>query len=107
MRYFDLYHGVELQPVKNQVGRVQLTFTIEAQGYGALLAIPGAPDAEVQSLTSRMKEMSATPLSTYSHEWETLPQQIGPIVATKPPSGSPTDMVKIPEGDLQLSRGGH
>ena len=93
VRYFDLYHGVELTPAKNQAGRTVLSFSMEAHGYGALLASPGTPDSEIQTLMSKMKELSATPLTSYSHEWKVLPQQIVPIAATKPPSGSPTDMV--------------
>jgi gamma-glutamyl hercynylcysteine S-oxide synthase len=51
---------------------------------------------------SKMKELSGTPLSSYSHEWKVVPQQIVPIVAVKPPSGSPADMVKIPEADFEF-----
>jgi gamma-glutamyl hercynylcysteine S-oxide synthase len=102
IRYFDLYHGVELTPAKNQAGRNALSFQIEAHGYGALLLSPSAPDSGIQTLMSKMKELSAAPLSTYSHEWKTLPQQIVPIAEVKPPSGSPADMVKIPEGDFDF-----
>ena len=102
IRYFDLYHGVELTPAKNQAGRNVLSFPIEAHGYGALLASHSAPDAGIQKLMSKMKELSAKPLSTYSHEWKVVPQQIVPIAAVKPPSGSPADMVKIPEADFDF-----
>ena len=102
MRYFDLYHGVELTPAKDQAGRAVLSFQIEAHGYGALLASASAPDATVQKLMSKMKEFNATPLATYSHEWTVVPQQIVPIAVTKPPSGSPADMVKIPEADFDF-----
>ena len=100
MRYFDLYHGVELTPAKNQAGRTILSFHIEAHGYAALLASPAAPDAGIQKLMAKMKELSSKPLASYSHEWKVVPQQIVPIAATKPPSGSPADMVKIPETDF-------
>jgi formylglycine-generating enzyme required for sulfatase activity len=102
VRYFDLYHGVELTPTKNQTGRNVLSFRIEAHGYGAILASPAGPDPAIQKLMSKMKDMSSTPLSTFSHEWTVLPQQIVPIAATKPPSGSPPDMVKIPEADFDF-----
>jgi formylglycine-generating enzyme required for sulfatase activity len=102
IHYFDLYHGVELMPAKNQAGRNVLSFRIEAHGYGALLASPAAPDPGIQKLMSKMKELSATSLASYSHEWKVLPQQIVPIAATKPPSGAPADMVKIPEGDFDF-----
>jgi len=100
MRYFDLYHGVELTAAKNQAGRTVLNFAIEARGYGALFATRTAPDAGMQKLMSKMKELTAMRLASYSHEWKVAPQQIVPMAATKPPSGSPADMVKIPAGDF-------
>ncbi len=102
MRYFDLYHGVELTPAKNQAGKVVLGFSIEAHGYGALLASRTAPESSSQTLMTKMKELTAKPLASYSHEWKVLPQQIVPIAATKPPASAPTDMVKIPESDFQF-----
>jgi iron(II)-dependent oxidoreductase len=102
MRYFDLYHGVELTPAKNQAGRAVLSFNIEAHGYGALLASRTAPQSNIQSLMTKMKDLTATPLANYSHEWKVVPQQIVPIAVTKPPAGSPSDMVRIPEGDFQF-----
>ena len=101
-RYFDLYHGVELTPVKNQAGRIVLSFNIEAHGYGALLASRTAPDATMQTLMTKMKDLTSRPLATYSHEWKVVPQQIVPTAATKPPASSPTDMVKIPESEFQF-----
>ena len=44
MRYFDLYHGVELTP-EREGNTAVLSFAIEAHGYGAVLATQGAPDA--------------------------------------------------------------
>ena len=102
MRYFDLYHGVELKPAKNPAGRTQLSFQIEAHGYGALLATPSSPTSSIEKLMSKMKELTAKPLARYSHEWKVLPQEIVPIMATKPPVGSPPGMVKIPAGDFEF-----
>jgi iron(II)-dependent oxidoreductase len=102
MRYFDLYHGIELAPTKDQAGRTYLSFQIEAHGYGALLASKTAPDSSMQKLMSKMKEFTAAPLASYSHEWKVLPQHIVPIAPTKPPSGSPADMVKIPEAEFRF-----
>ena len=100
MRYFDLYHGAELKPERTSGGKVMLSFAIEAHGYGALLATKTALEAGIQALMSSMKEMSAKPLASYSHEWTVLPQQIVPIAATKPPSQEPAGMVKIPAGNF-------
>ena len=102
MHYFDLYHGVELTLAKNSTGGAVLSFPIEAHGYGALLATRSAPDAGMQKLMSKMKELSATPLASYAHEFKVVPQQIVPIAATKPPAGSPAEMVKIPEADFDF-----
>jgi len=100
MRYFDLYHGTELKPDRDPDGKTVLSFDVEAHGYGALLATKTAPNAGIQALMSKMKEMTAKPLASYSHEWTVLPQQIVPITPTKPPSASPAGMVKIPAGDF-------
>ena len=51
---------------------------------------------------SKMKAMTAKPLDSYSHEWVVTQQKIVPIAATKPPSDSPADMVKIPESDFRF-----
>ena len=45
------------------------------------------PDQNVLALMSKMKELTATPLANYSHEWKVLPQQIVPIAATKVATG--------------------
>ena len=102
LRYFDLYHGVELTPVKNQAGRTVLSFNIEAHGYGALLASRTAPESTIQTLMMKMKELTTKPLASYSHEWKVAPQQMVPIAAVKPPANSPADMVKIPESEFQF-----
>lgn len=102
VRYFDLYHGVELASTKDQAGRAYLSFQTEAHGYGAVLASKTAPDSSIQKLMSKMKELTGTPLASYSHEWRVLPQHIVPIAETKTPSGSPGDMVKIPGGEFRF-----
>ena len=102
MRYFDLYHGVELKPGKNQSGQVTLSFPLEAHGYGALLASPTDPSREIEKLMSKMKDITATPLSSYSHEWKVLPQHIVRIAKTRPASGEPKGMIRIPAGDFDF-----
>jgi gamma-glutamyl hercynylcysteine S-oxide synthase len=106
IRYYDLYHGAELKPEARSSGRAVLRFSVEASGYGALLATPSAPDAGLNALMTKMKAMTGAPLSSYSHEWKFLPQQIVPIAATKGASKSPEGMVKIPEGDFDFEANG-
>ncbi len=106
VRYFDLYHGVELKPQTRPGGRTVLAFSIEAKGYGAILATNGEPGQRVQALMAKMKELTARPLASYSHEWKVLPQQIIPILATKPASAAPLDMIKIPGADFNFKVSG-
>ena len=100
MRYFDLYHGVELKPESTPAGKVILSLDIEAHGYAALLATKATPTAEFQELMTKMKAMTVKPLASYSHEWKVLPQLIVPITATKPTSAPPPGMIKIPGGEF-------
>ena len=96
-RYFDLYHGVELKPQIEGSDAV-LSFEIEAQGYGAILAIPAEPSENIKVLMQRMAGMTKKPLADFSHEWKVLPQQMVEIPATKPAKEAPADMIRIPGG---------
>jgi hypothetical protein len=96
-RYFDLYHGKELAPVKEGDKSV-LEFSTEAHGYGAILATAGAPDAQMQGLISKMKAMTEKPLSSFSHEWQPLTQQLVEIPASKPSATAPEGMIRIAGG---------
>jgi formylglycine-generating enzyme required for sulfatase activity len=100
MRYFDLYHGIELRPDRTPDGKIGLSFSIEAHGYGALLATKTSPDSAMQALVGTMKEMTTKPLASYLHEWRVLPQEMVPIAATRASSASQPDMVKIAAGDF-------
>ena len=106
MHYWDLYHGVELKVQMRSGGRAVLSFPVEAKGYGAILGTRTAPDVGMTTLMAKMKTVSAKPLSSYSHEWIFLPQQIVPIAATKPASQTPTGMIKIPEAEFLYRVGG-
>jgi iron(II)-dependent oxidoreductase len=98
MRYFDIYHGVELTP-EQQGGSAVLSFPIEAHGFGMVLATSGEPDTAMRQLMSRMKAMTAAPLSSFSHDWKMLPQQQVEIPPTKPASSAPKNMIRIQGGN--------
>ena len=98
VRYFDLYHGVDLAP-EYDGDQVVLSFAMEAHGYAAILATSGEPDVQITQLMAKMKQMTATSLSTYSHEWKPLPQRLVDIPKTEPDAASPEGMVKIPAAD--------
>jgi gamma-glutamyl hercynylcysteine S-oxide synthase len=99
VRYFDLYHGVELKP-DHEDGKDVLSFPIEAHGFGAVLATSGEPDAHLQDLMKRMKAMTTKPLVSFDGVWKPIPQQLVEIPATKAASSVPDGMVKIPEASF-------
>ena len=97
MRYFDLYHGVELKPeIEGQTA--VLSFDLEANGYGAILATPGEPGDAIRTLMQKMAAMTAKPLDAYSHEHAILAQTMVPIAPTKPAAEAPAGMIRIPGG---------
>jgi iron(II)-dependent oxidoreductase len=101
MKYFDLYHGTELDP-ERRGERIVLNFDIDAKGYGAVLATKTAPDSAstLHALMLKMRSMTEKPLIGYSNEWAFLPQQLVPIAATKVSATAPENMVKVPAGDF-------
>jgi formylglycine-generating enzyme required for sulfatase activity len=99
IRYFDLYHGVELVPI-HQDGKDILSFTIEAHGFAAIAAVQGEPDKNITALMGRMKELTNKPIGSYANMWIPLTQKLVPISPTKPASDTPADMVLIPESDF-------
>ncbi len=99
-RFFDLYHGVELQLQSRAPGHWMLNFSIEAKGYGAIFATGQTAGDQLQLLLAKMKQMTSAPLSSFSHEWKFLPQQIAAIQPTEPSPTLPAGMVKIPAADF-------
>ena len=100
MHYFDLYGGSELQIQKYPGGKSVLSFSIESNGFGAVLAANSEPEVKMQKLMSAMKQMTAKPLASFSSEHEVLKQKIVPIAATRTVSSAPVSMIQIPEGDF-------
>ena len=105
IRYFDLYHGVELKPQIDE-GQASLSFATEAHGFGAVMAVEGEPDATTQALLLKMKSMTAKPLASYSHDWQPLEQQLVAIAPTAPAASAPDGMVRIEGGDYLFRVGG-
>jgi formylglycine-generating enzyme required for sulfatase activity len=100
VRYFDVYHGVELQP-KFEGDSATLAFEMEARGYGALLATL-EPDSQLASFLAEMKRMAARPLREYSSEWKPLPQKLVEIAPTRVPSQAPEGMVRVAAGEFDF-----
>lgn len=97
MRYFDLYHGVELKP-GSEGSLAVLSFPIEAHGYGAILATPEVQDNQIQPFLAKMKRMTAQPLASFSAEWQKTPQALVEIPPTPPALETPAGMVRIQGG---------
>jgi gamma-glutamyl hercynylcysteine S-oxide synthase len=101
MRYFDLYHGVELWP-KHDGAEGVLSFVMMANGYGAVLATPGEPSAEMKALMKKMAEMTQITLTAYPNQPITLTQHLLPIAPTKSAASAPEGMVEIPAGNYDF-----
>ena len=97
MRYFDVYHGVELHPTA-EGDHVVLSFSTESHGFGAILATGSAPDAKTQQVLATMKAMTAKPLSDFSSDWQKAQQTLVEISATKAVSTTPPGMTRIDGG---------
>ncbi len=103
MRYFDLYHGVELKPELKANGQTAvLRFEMEAFGYGAILATPGEPSETIKSLMARMAAITKKPLAEYSHEPPILHQTLADIAPTRAATEAPEGMIKIPGGAFRF-----
>jgi formylglycine-generating enzyme required for sulfatase activity len=97
-RYFDVWNGVELKDEK------ALSFAMEANGYGAVLAVDaGGEPADFESFLAKRRELTAKPLSSYSHEWHFLPQQMVEMAPTVKARGASEGMVRIPAGGFDFN----
>jgi formylglycine-generating enzyme required for sulfatase activity len=76
-----------------------LSFSIEAHGFGAILAVSGNLNPEMLQMMSRMKEMTAKPLSSYSDQWNPSLQHLVEIPASTPSTSAPEGMIRIDGGD--------
>lgn len=97
LRWFDLYHGVELTPAVRD-GRAVISLPIEGHGYGAVMAVRGAPGADIEALMAAMRAMTEKPLAAYDATWRPLPQAMTPIAPTRAYAAAPEGMVEIPAG---------
>jgi gamma-glutamyl hercynylcysteine S-oxide synthase len=100
-KFFDVYHGAEITP-RMDGHDAMLSFTVGANGYGAVLEVSGSPTAAQQALLSKMHEMTQKPLESYSAEWHFLPQQMVEIPAALATSANPAGMTAIPAADFRF-----
>ena len=103
VRYFDLWHGVELSPDPDPHDTATLSFDMESLGFGAILAVRSAQvPGQVEKLISRMRTLSGRQLGDYSDLSTVLPQQMVAIKATSPIHKVPLGMVLIPAGEFEF-----
>jgi formylglycine-generating enzyme required for sulfatase activity len=101
-KYYDLWHGVELTPVVKD-GNASLSFEIEANAYGAVLASDAAaPPPGLKKFLGEMKALAQKRLNSFSRERRFLPQQVVKIPPTKPAANPPAGMVTIPAGEFEF-----
>jgi formylglycine-generating enzyme required for sulfatase activity len=108
-RWFDLWHGVELQP-RREAGHAVLSLLIEGLGFGAVLSVDVAAwaDAGSQELAGlddflrQQATQAATPLAARSTQWSSLPQRQVPIARTPPQRQAPDGMVPIPAASFDF-----
>ena len=101
VRYFDLWHGVELKPVQDGQELI-LSFEIEEYGFGSVLAASGTLDPKLTALLDKMHTYSAKRLADFSGEWKFLPQEQLAIAATVPAKTAPAGMSRIPGGSFNF-----
>jgi formylglycine-generating enzyme required for sulfatase activity len=97
VHYIDLWHGEEIQP-STQGDRDILSFAMDADGFGALLVT----DHLTQPLLDHLKTMKAhgDRLSSYSRQWQPLPQRMIPIAPSPAATTPPPGMSHVPEADF-------
>jgi iron(II)-dependent oxidoreductase len=96
IRYFDVWHGVELQPEIRGQSTV-LSFAMEPHGYGAILATARLTP-EQEKLIAAMHNTSRRELSSFSPGWHSLSQHLVPIQPIRPPTTAPPGMIRIDGG---------
>ena len=98
MKYYDLWNGTALNP--NRAGnQVNLNFSIEGNGYGAVLVIKSSQLTDsLNHFLKKMSVLSEKPLKNYSATWSPLKQKITPIKKTKSFGKTPSGMILVPAG---------
>jgi gamma-glutamyl hercynylcysteine S-oxide synthase len=105
-RYYDLWHGIELQPDRSGARDI-LGFEVEARGFGAVLANYGpTTPAEVERFLSRAARLGRTPLGRLSSDHKVLRQHLVEIAATRTAAAAPEGMIAIPGGKFRFKVSG-
>jgi iron(II)-dependent oxidoreductase len=99
LHFFDCYHGNELAVANDAVH-----FTVEAGGFGCVIATPNATvpgDASpLGEFLAVMSAMTALPLASFNATWTYLPQTLVAMAPTTLYTAPPAGMVPIPAGQF-------
>ena len=93
--FLDLWNGQELLPTEAD-GSLVLSFPMEANGFGAVLAVDGEIDPATRALLAKMHGLSTRPLGGLSTDWEFLPQEALDSPRTDKAEAAPPGMIEIP-----------
>jgi len=100
-KYYDCYHGTELtadelHPGTPNINGLQVSFPIEASGFGCVYQTEEALSDDMKSFLDEMKIMTQRNLSSYDNVWTHLPQEIVEIPATDLALEAPVGTVLVP-----------
>ena len=98
-RYFDVWHGVELKPRKENDSLV-IELSLETSGYGAILETSEPDDDGLKKVLAKMNAFAKKPIMEYSNEWKALPQTIVAIAPSPKHDASPEGMILVPAGEF-------
>jgi iron(II)-dependent oxidoreductase len=101
--YYDVWNGVRLEP-RIEGGRATCALTLEARGFGGILAVePEVSLDGFEAFLTRMRELAAKPLQSFSAEWRALAQRLIAIEPTKRLAETPPGMVRIPAAEFDFA----
>ncbi len=94
--YYDIWNGVQLHPEKDE-GQVSLEFTIDANGFGAVLELKNNKQGNLLPFLSKVKKQAKTPLNSLSAAWKPISQHIVAITSSNKKTSENRDgMILIP-----------
>jgi formylglycine-generating enzyme required for sulfatase activity len=98
-RYYDLWTGSELTPSSEKNQNV-LSFSLDANGYGAVLETAAPLSAAAAQLLEAMRQRPQW--STLSGAWKALPQTLVAVPKTKPATKAAAGMIFIPAAEYDF-----
>jgi len=96
VQYFDVYRGAAVSPAAATGGGCALTLSIEAGGYGAVLAVaPGDVTPALQTFLTAQAKLTVRALASYSTANPILQQNMTAVEPTKQFTAAPPGTVLV------------